>query len=77
MSKRAGELLDSQPGWAFAAQGSVKQTRDMALLAWVFGPPNADGTVDAKLTGVDLNVVEDGLIKKFWVIIDGPSDVQV
>ncbi|KEF58549.1 uncharacterized protein A1O9_06475 [Exophiala aquamarina CBS 119918] len=83
VNKKAGELLEERPGWGFVPTGSVKQTNDLLYLAWGFGPVveggklGEEGSVDVKATGADVILVEGGLIKKVWVIIDGLSDVKV
>lgn len=83
VNKKAGELLEERAGWGFVPKGSVKRTREMVYLAWGFGPVvegwelGKEGSVDVKATGADVLIVEEGLIKRFWVIIDGLSDVEV
>lgn len=83
VNKKAGELLEERAGWRFLPKGNVKQTGEMVYLAWEFGPAvegkalGEDGSVDVKATGADVFLFEGGLIKSFWVIIDGLCDVQV
>jgi len=73
---KAGELLEQHAGWAFVPHGEVKRNHEMLYLAWGFGPKGEDGTVDEKITGADVLLVRGEKVEKFWVILDGPSDVK-
>jgi len=82
LNKKACSVLEEHPGWGFVPKGNVKQTREMVYLAWGFGPldeggelARAQGRVDVQVTGADVLIVEEGLIRRFWVIVDGMSDV--
>jgi hypothetical protein len=83
VSEKAGALLEERAGWKFQPKGNVKQTGEMLYLAWEFGPAvegkelGEEESVDVKATGADVILTEGGLIKRFWVVIDGLSDVKV
>ncbi|KAK5046571.1 hypothetical protein LTR84_007332 [Exophiala bonariae] len=83
VSEKAGALLDERAGWRFLPKGNIKQTGEMIYLAWEFGPAvegkelGEQGSVEVKATGADVILTEGGLIKRFWVVIDGLCDVRV
>ncbi len=88
---KAAALLDQREGWEFVPVGNVKRNHDMVYLAWRFGPPKISGQgqkhggrsggssvdVDVKATGADVLMVREGKVEKFWVVLDGVSDVKV
>lgn len=74
---KAQALLDERQGWEFVPDGPVRQNHEMLHLAWGFGPKGADGKVDVKAKGSDTLIVRDGKVERFWVIIEGVSDVKV
>ncbi|ETI27594.1 hypothetical protein G647_00043 [Cladophialophora carrionii CBS 160.54] len=76
VNAEAQKLLDDRPGWAFVPQGIVTKNHDMLYLAWGFGPVGDDGLVDVRTRGADVLIVEQGKVKKFWVIIEGITDVK-
>ena len=76
VDEKAGGLLKERDGWIFEPQGNVKRNHNMLYLAWGFGPPGENGKVDVKGTGADIIQVEGDKIKRFWVIIDGVTDVK-
>jgi hypothetical protein len=73
----AEAVLAERPGWAFATVGNVKVTGTTVFLAWKFGPVDERGNVEGRSSGADVIFVEGGLIRRFWVLIDGLSDVEV
>lgn len=72
----AAKLLDERQGWGFVPSGNVTKNHEMVYLAWGFGPVGEDGQVDVKVTGADVLIVEDGKVKKFWVVLNGVTDVK-
>jgi len=68
-------LLDQRPGWEFVPDGPPKLNHEMVYLAWKFGPLQ-NGMVDGKMTGADVMIVRDDKIQKFWVVLNGVSDVK-
>jgi hypothetical protein len=58
MNKRATELLDGLPGFAFTAAGPVHVSRDLGVLAFNMGPPEQEPAV----SGIDVGMVRDGKI---------------
>ncbi len=76
VDERARILLNQRVGWEFVPDGPVKKNHNMIYLAWGFGP-KVDGKVDVKTTGADVLIVKEDKITKFWVVLDGPSDVEV
>jgi hypothetical protein len=79
INTRVQSLLDERAGWDFIPAGKVMKNHDMVYLAWGFGPrnPEPDSGVHVKVKGADVILVENGLIKKFWVVMEGVSDVKV
>jgi hypothetical protein len=83
VNKKVSAVLDGRPGWGFVPTGNVKQAGELVYVAWGFGPVvegaelGKDGSVDVKATGADVILTEGGLIKRFWVLVDGVSDVKV
>ena len=76
INAKAQSLLDEREGWAFEPLGNVIKNHGMVYLAWGFGPRGGDGVVDVKVTGADVIIVEEGKIRKFWVVLEGVSDVK-
>jgi len=76
INSKVEELLGERQGWAFVPSGNILKNHDMVYLAWGFGPAKEDGKVDVKVKGADVLIVEDGKVKKFWVVLEGPSDVK-
>ena len=79
VSARVDELLAMGDGtWVFEAAGLVQRTANMFVVAWKLGPPEGpDRKVEGKVTGLDVNLVEDGKIAVCYVTIDGASDLSV
>jgi hypothetical protein len=77
INERVEALLNERQGWAFEPAGNVLKNHDMVYLAWGFGPKGEDGKVDVKARGADVLMVQDGKVKKFWVVLEGVSDVKV
>ena len=75
--KKVDELLSDKPEWQFVPVGKVKRNHGMLYLAWVFGPKDRDGQIDVKASGGDVLQIEGDKIKKFWVYIDGVTDVDI
>ncbi|KAK0725555.1 hypothetical protein B0H67DRAFT_135211 [Lasiosphaeris hirsuta] len=65
LDKRAGELLASNPGFAFSADGESVVTQNLGMLSWKFGPPGAPDLIK----GSDFVIVEGGKIKALWTAI--------
>ncbi|EXJ63700.1 hypothetical protein A1O7_00035 [Cladophialophora yegresii CBS 114405] len=76
VNAEAQKLLDERPGWGFVPQGGVTRNHDMLYLAWELGPVGDDGLVKVRVKGADVLIVEQGKVKKFWVIIEGVTDVK-
>jgi hypothetical protein len=65
---KAQGLLDQAPGFVFTARGPVYTSAGtLGVLAWQFGP--ADG--DPVATGMDIALVENGLIQTLHTVVDG------
>lgn len=62
---KAQAVLDEAPGFTFSADGPVHVVGDLGHLAWRFGPEGADPVV----RGIDLALVEDGLVSRLWTIL--------
>jgi hypothetical protein len=62
---KAQRLLDGAPGFVFSEGGPVHVNHDMGVLAWNFGPAGAPPAV----TGMDICLVENGLIAKIYTIL--------
>jgi hypothetical protein len=79
INTRVQSLLDERPGWDFVPMGKVMRNHDTLYLAWGFGPrnPEPDNGVHVQVKGADVIFAENGLIKKFWVLMEGISDVKV
>ena len=77
------KLLAERPGWSFVPLGPVRCNHQLVFLAWGYGPKEAagegnnDGGVEVKVKGCDVLMVEGDKVKRFWVLIDGASDVKV
>ncbi|MFE4967586.1 nuclear transport factor 2 family protein [Streptomyces sp. NPDC056660] len=65
LGAKAERLLEQAPGFVFSEGGPVHAIHDLGLLAWNFGPAGAPPAV----TGMDICLVEDGLIAKIYTII--------
>jgi hypothetical protein len=81
INAQVGKLLTDRDGWAFVPTGEVKLNQDFVGVTWGFGPKGADGRVDVKVTGTDVNLVEkhgeeEAKIKKLYVVIDGVADAR-
>lgn len=64
---KAQALLDRAPGFVFATRGPVYTSAGtLGALAWRFGP--ADG--DPVATGMDIALVENGLIQTLHTVLD-------
>ncbi|KIW79092.1 hypothetical protein Z517_08932 [Fonsecaea pedrosoi CBS 271.37] len=75
VDSKCEELLSARKGWGFVPVGNVQRNHGMVYLAWGFGPRDtATGEVEAKVKGADVLMVEEGKIRKFWVIIEGVTD---
>jgi len=67
LEAKAQTLLDRAPGFVFAPRGPVYASADvLGALAWRFGP--TDG--DAVATGMDIALIEDGLIHTLHTVVD-------
>jgi hypothetical protein len=68
LDAKAQALLDRAPGFVFAARGPLYTSAGaLGGLAWQFGP--ADG--DPVATGMDIALVENGLIHTLHTVLDG------
>ncbi|GAA3563203.1 hypothetical protein GCM10022197_18440 [Microlunatus spumicola] len=67
LSAKAQQILDSSPGFVFRAAGPVRVNHDLGYLAWDFGPEGQPPVV----SGVDVALVEDGLITKVYTLLLG------
>ena len=64
----AQALLDGAPGFVFAPRGPLYQsTGSLGALSWQFGPEGGAPVV----TGMDIALVEDGLIATLHTVVDG------
>ena len=77
LNAKAEELLDKFPGFRFEPRGNIIKNHGMMYLSWGFGPEGKDGKVDPKVMGGDVLIVEDGLVKKLWVVIEGVTEVKL
>ncbi|MFF5075978.1 nuclear transport factor 2 family protein [Actinoplanes sp. NPDC000266] len=66
LGRKAQGLLDKAPGFVFAPVGDVRVVQDLTMLAWQFGPEGAAPVV----SGVDICIVEGGLIKSLYTVLD-------
>jgi hypothetical protein len=67
LSAKAQQILDSSPGFVFSAAGPVRVNHDLGYLPWGFGPEGQPPVV----SGVDIALVEDGLIAKVYTLLLG------
>jgi hypothetical protein len=68
LNAKAQALLDRAPGFVFAPRGPAYASAGvLGALAWRFGP--ADG--EAVATGMDIALIEDGLIHTLHTVVDG------
>jgi hypothetical protein len=65
LSAKAQEILDSSPGFVFAAAGPVRVNHDLGYLARGFSPEGRSPVVN----GVDIALVENGLIAKVHTLL--------
>lgn len=65
LSAKAQRILDSSPGFVFAAAGPVRVNHDLGYLAWHFGPEGQPPVV----SGVDIALVRDGLIATVYTLL--------
>jgi hypothetical protein len=64
---KAGALLDGAPGFVFAPRGPLHESAgSLGVLAWQFGPEGGEPVV----TGMDVALVEDGLIRTLHTVLD-------
>lgn len=59
------ELLAGAPGFVFSETGPVRESQDLGLLAWGFGPEGEPPVV----TGIDVATVVDGRIATLHTIL--------
>ena len=81
INAHVSKLLAERAGWGFVTTGEVKHNADYVGVTWGFGPKDGEGTVDVKITGSDVIIVEKGgdevvRIKKLYVIVDGIADAK-
>jgi hypothetical protein len=67
IGRKAQEILDGAPGFVFSPAGPSRQSGDLALLSWRFGPAGGDPVV----TGTDVSLVRDGRIASLHTLLDG------
>lgn len=65
LSAKAQEILDGAPGFVFSAVGAVRVNHGLGYLPWGFGPEGQPPVV----TGVDIALVEDGLITTVYTLL--------
>ncbi|GHG00739.1 MULTISPECIES: nuclear transport factor 2 family protein [Amycolatopsis] len=65
LNAKAKGLLDQSPGFAFTPAGPVLVNHDLGHLAWALGPDGGPPVV----RGIDVALVEDGLIKKLYTML--------
>ena len=64
---KAQALLDGAPGFVFAPRGPVYSSAgSLGALAWRFGPEDGEPVA----TGMDIALVEDGLIATMHTVLD-------
>jgi hypothetical protein len=64
---KAQAVLDGAPGFVFAPRGPLYTSAgSLGALSWTFGP--ADG--DPVVTGMDIALVQDGLITTMHTVLD-------
>ena len=61
-------LLDATPGFVFTAVPPVRESNDLGLLEWKYGPAGQDPVV----TGMDIVIVKDGRIASLHTLLMGP-----
>src|ERR1700754_5025687 len=59
INAKVEQLLGERPGWAFVPSGNVMRNHGMVYLAWGFGPVGEGGSVDVKVRGADVLMVEE------------------
>ena len=65
----AAALLAQAPDFVFRPLGEVRESVDLGVLAWGFGP--AGGAPE--VSGTDIALVENGLIRVMWTLLDVPG----
>ncbi|WP_103348807.1 nuclear transport factor 2 family protein [Amycolatopsis sp. CA-128772] len=65
LSAKARQLLAQAPDFVFAPAGPVLVNHDLGHLAWQFGPEGAPPVV----RGIDIALVEAGVIKKLYTML--------
>lgn len=67
ISAAAQAVLDGAPGFVFAPRGPLYESAgSLGALPWQFGPEGGDPVV----TGMDIALVEDGLIATLHTVVD-------
>jgi hypothetical protein len=65
LDAKAGGLLDASPEFVFSPDGPVRVNHDLGYLGWTLGPAGQPPVV----RGVDIALVENGLIAKLWTFL--------
>ncbi len=66
LDEKVQGLLDSAPGFAFQPGDDVRESADLGLLTWAFGPEAGPPVT----TGMDIVIVRDGLIATLYTLVD-------
>ncbi|MEP9360971.1 nuclear transport factor 2 family protein [Sphingomonas sp. KR3-1] len=62
----AAALQAATPGFVFGALGAAEAVQNAGRLRWAYGPAGEP----EKVTGMDVAVVEDGLIRQIYTFVD-------
>jgi hypothetical protein len=65
LNAKARRLLDEAPTFVFSPMGPILINHDLGYRAWGFGPDGGSPVV----RGMDIALVEDGLIKKIYTLL--------
>jgi SnoaL-like domain len=66
LDEKVQGLLDSAPGFTFQPGGDVRESANLGLLPWTFGPETGPPVT----TGMDIVIVRDGLIAMLYTLVD-------
>ena len=66
LAEKVQGLLDSAPEFAFHPVGDVRESGDLGLLAWAFGPAAGPPVT----TGMDIAIIRGGRIVTLYTLVD-------
>ena len=65
LSEKAGAILDGAPGFVFQDAGPVRESQDLGVLEWHFGPAGQPPVV----SGMDIATVVDGRVATLHTLL--------